>query len=381
MNITVPTALLRDMCRDAARAVPGKTALPILEHLLISAHAGTEECTLSVSASDQELAIRRTADIDPKSISDPGEICVPADMLLPFLDVCPGADIALRGDDNEVFVVSGQSNYRIMCLPPADFPAIDEPTNEGSSLHVGTEEFIGTVQSVLYAVATEAARPMLQGVLFEVHPDQLQFAATDTHRLASASLNLSCTPTPGNFIVPSGSLKHVLAILPRADGAAVRIDATESSMHFRSNGLSVRVRLLAGQYPPWRKILPVSDPTHLTVYVDAGVLEQSLKRAAILAKSAGKRIDMAVGAGKCTIKAETSGKGSMVEDVEAEVINAQEGFALGVSCGYMLDTCSVVDPSRRLRLEFESNIRPILIKIEDFDGFVGILMPLQPDLL
>lgn len=386
MDIRIPTALLRDLAKDAARAVPSKTTLPVLEHLLITAEmfGADDGGVISVGACDMEIAMRRASSIEMATVKEPGSICVPAAMLIPWLDVCPGPDVQLRGDETELFVTSEQSNYRIMCLPPGDFPPFDDPGPDAAVFNVSCEEFIGAIQMVAYAVATDASRPVLQGVFFDLDGDVLTAVATDTHRVASVRLHVNNQSNKSaQIIVPINAIKQMLAVLPRSEGSIARFDIEEAFINCQSNGIRIRSRAIGGQFPNWRKVMPETDVNNLNVYVEAGVLEQSLKRILILAKDApGKRISVGLKPDSFVVSADSTGRGNMVDSVKAEVNRlSDEGFNFGISCAYMLDLVGTIDPTRRIKMEYRRNVDPILITIEDYEDFTGILCVMQPDLL
>ena len=89
MEFNVSSAGLLKGILDVSKAIPAKTALPILENFLFVLKDGQ----LEVTASDQELTLRTVVALD--SVADEGSIAVPARQMMDLLKALPDQPIKI----------------------------------------------------------------------------------------------------------------------------------------------------------------------------------------------------------------------------------------------------------------------------------------------
>ena len=133
------------------------------------------------------------------------------------------------------------------------------------------------------AASTDDARAVLTGVLISAEDDGLRMVATDSYRLAVRDLPQTRLLASGQkVLVPSRALNELQRLLGGADELSVRLGARDAV--FESGGTRLTTRLIEGEYPNYRNLLPSSHPNVLTVDRDA--LLEALRRVKILAQDA-----------------------------------------------------------------------------------------------
>ena len=115
------------------------------------------------------------------------------------------------------------------------------------------------------AASTDDARGVITGVLIAAEDDGVRMVATDSYRLAVRDLpETRCWPAGQKVLVPHRALNELQRILgvERAAHGAPRRPSTPS---FEVGGTRLTTRLIEGEYPNYRNLLPSSYPNVLTV--------------------------------------------------------------------------------------------------------------------
>ncbi len=141
---------------------------------------------------------------------------------------------------------------------------------------------------------------MLTGVHLTIQPDGLEFAATDGHRLAVVqTINPedagdSAKPAKGkgkasvkedpkelDVTIPAKALQELTKMLERQTGDSVAVQLDPSQVVFEWTDQRLTSRLLEGQYPNYRQLVPRQFSRQMTV--DRRLLLGGLERIAVLA--------------------------------------------------------------------------------------------------
>ena len=119
MEFIVSSAELLKGIIDVSKAIPAKTALPILENFLFKLTGDK----LEITASDQELTLRTV--MDTISVSDEGAIAVPARQMMDLLKTLPDQPITLKTSGEGTFeCIWNNGNSTLPYFPAADYPDI-----------------------------------------------------------------------------------------------------------------------------------------------------------------------------------------------------------------------------------------------------------------
>ncbi len=125
---------------------------------------------------------------------------------------------------------------------------------------------------------------MLTGVLLRLAPDGLTMVATDSYRLAVRQDALDDPPPDAReAIVPARALTEIARMAPALRKAeSVEVVLTETQALFRVGDLRLTSRLIDGQFPDHRQLVP--DAFEHDVAFDRGELLGVLTRIGVLAQ-------------------------------------------------------------------------------------------------
>ena len=277
MELRVERDALADAVVWTARSLPARPPMQVLLGLLLE----TGEAGLSVSGFDYEVSSRITVDV---TTSEPGRVLVPGRLLSDIVRSLPAQPVELRLEGTRVVLTCGAARFTLPTLPVEDYPALpDMPTTTGS---VESDVFAAAVAQVALAAGRDDTLPVLTGVRVEIEGDQLTLAATDRYRLAVRTLawrpqvpDLSATA-----LVPARTLADTakaLASGPEVTLALATGGAGEGMIGFEGGGRRTTSRLLEGEFPKYRSLLP--SESSAVAEVPTGAFVEAVKRVALVA--------------------------------------------------------------------------------------------------
>lgn len=261
------------------RAVSTKNTLPVLSGILISA----AECKVSFRATDLEVAVECTVGA---MVDDPGQMVAPGRKFSALVRLLPDGPITLSSHYDQLQIDYGASSVNVPCFAAEDFPLLPEAEGEiGGSIPVPA--FRRMIRQVGIAAATDELRPAFTGILTELNEDEIIMVATDTHRLARyrGKWNGSGSAT---LIIPNRVLQEI-ARLAADDTESVSIVASKNQVFFRFANLAVTSRLIVGQYPDYRQVIPDESQYCAKITVDTTAFAAALERAALIARNSGSK--------------------------------------------------------------------------------------------
>lgn len=159
LNTKQPT--LAPMLATVARAVAMRSSLPVLGNVLIRAENGADQ-RLRVSATNLEWFLTATV---PAEVAEPGAVTLPAKTLVDLVNTLPGGDVSLTLNDKTqtAKVEAARFKANVKGIDAAEFPNV--PTlNPDKAEEIAGADLRRLLRSVLFAVATDGARPILEGV-------------------------------------------------------------------------------------------------------------------------------------------------------------------------------------------------------------------------
>ena len=189
MKLTIERAALLKALAHVQSVVERRNTIPILSNVLITAQKGR----LSLAATDMDLAITESVEA---SAGKTGSTTAPAHTLYEIVRKLPdGAQVELESssDGASLVIRAGRSRFTLQCLPPADFPAM----NEGDLPHrfqLPATDLKGIIDRTRFAISNEETRYYLNGIYFHAATaggtQVLRGVATDGHRLARVEVPL-----------------------------------------------------------------------------------------------------------------------------------------------------------------------------------------------
>lgn len=363
MRLVSPKEELAGKLAVAGRAASAKSTIQILSHILLRAEDGRVE----LAATDMELSLRVPLDA---TVEEPGAVVLPrlaADIVRTMAD----GPISLehRANEGVVGVSGGGSSFALNCLQAHDFPEL--PADEGQGLAVPSGPLVEAIDRVARAASRDETRPVLTGVLVRLGPEGITLVATDSYRLAVRQTALDAPPAEVvEAIVPARALIEVSRLVGVMKAESVEVVLTETQALFRIGDLRLTSRVIDGQFPDHRQLVP--DTFEHDVAFDRGELLAVLTRIGVLAQR-NTPVRLAFQPGTVTISATSDQVGEGHESLP--VAFSGDGLEMGFNVEFLRAGVESISGDE-VRLGLISPLRPGLLRGAD-DDYRYLLMPIR----
>ena len=251
MELTIDAKDLATVLALPNRAVPSRPSNPVLTNLLLKA----EDNTLAVTGSDLG-AVTITAKT-AASIAVEGEVLLPAKLLTDMVGRMEG-NLALNWDpetSQAIIIAAPGCSYSLSGQPGEEYPLIERA--EGQQLTLEASTLAQALEATLVTASNDESKQILCGVHLQPASDGLEVASTDGHRLSVFPVAQEALEAFTPVTLPSKGLKALSGHLGKAEGmVAVTLDNTIAT--FDLGDLVFTTRLLEGQYPEYRRLIPTA---------------------------------------------------------------------------------------------------------------------------
>ncbi|HEY5527079.1 MAG TPA: DNA polymerase III subunit beta [Candidatus Anoxymicrobiaceae bacterium] len=353
---------LNNLVQTALRGVSSRVTMPILSGLLITAEGGR----ITISSTDLEMSIKAELEAD---ISESGSTVVSGRLLGDIVKSLPAGQLQIETGEKFLTVKSTGGEFRIREMMPEDFPQI--PAWEGATVvKVTGGEFMVAVQQTARASSTDEKRPVLTGTLVEknVADSTLKLVATDSYRLAWKEAEVSGSVADWeDCIIPSKTMNEVARLAGGSD-ADVELKMQDKQVMFKIGDLSISSRLIEGQFPNYKQLIPKGEKT--SVKIEKDVLSAAVKRALIF----GHNMRVGIYSDHLRVTTETPEVGDSKEEIPAD-INGEE-MEIGFNGTYLMDGLSGVE-SEKVEIKLDDPQKPALVRTDESDKYNYILMPVR----
>jgi len=348
----------------AGRAVAGRSgALPVLGGIRLSVSGDG----LQVTGTDLDLTITVEAAVTGGS---DGVAVAPGRRVTDIVRALEPGAVTVESGDEELRIESGRSHFTVRTHPADDFPRLPAPTGETVTLPVsGLAE---ALRQVTRAASGEDSRPILTGVLMAAEESGLRMVATDSYRLAVRDVRgLGVMSEGQKVLVPSRALNELMRLLGSDAGEiTLRLGAHDAT--FGLPGVSLTTRLIEGEFPNYRQLIPSNYPNRLMVGRDA--LLDAVRRVKLLARDATTPVRIALRPTGIELTVITTDWGTATEDVDAKYEGAEMTVAFNPN--YLIDGVEAITGDEVV-LDTLDALKPATLRPTEGDDYLYLLMPVR----
>jgi DNA polymerase-3 subunit beta len=366
VKISLERDVLLTQLQTVSRVASTRSAIQALSGVQLA--ASTEACELR--ATDMDVGLRVPLEAE---VARDGVVVLPARLLVDVIRSLPAADVSieLRPAEQDVELVSGSATFHIRTLRTEDFPPFPEPDDE-SLVSLPADAFVSTALKVAGSASRDETRPVLTGILVSASERELRMVATDSYRLSVKETVLEA-PLSSAFEVnvPARALQELARVASQNEDEQLSISVRQNQVLFVLGRVVLSSRLIDGQFPNYRQLLPESFEHELRV--SGPELTDVVRRISLLAqKNAPLRLSFAPG--ELTVSAQTPDVG---EAREALPVSFQgEPLEIGFNPEFLRAGLEAV-PEGDVLLKLISPLRPGLIESGDDTGFKYLIMPIR----
>lgn len=349
--------------------VERKTTMPILANVLLEAKGRG----LTLTATDLEVGI--TSTMAAEVVRD-GRTAVHARGLYDIVKELSDELVHLNVGENQwVEIVCDRAKFKIVGLSPEEFPALPKK-GEGVTMKLEGNIIKEMIEKTCFAMSSDETRFNLNGIYLEQakegESELLRMVATDGHRLSIIDREVKGKwKLPKGVIVPRKGIYELKRLVDNSEGP-IDISIDEKNIIASNKPTTLIIRLIDGQFPPYRQVLP--SQTKRSVGVDRLSILQALKRVSILSADRSRGVKFAFSPKNLEVSTSNPDFGEAREELS---INYKgEKFEVGFNARYFIDVLNVLE-DEQTQLMMGDDTTPCILKSEKDRGFTHVVMPMR----
>lgn len=365
MELSVKQENLTRALSNVGRVASSKTGLPILSNILLR----TDSNRLLVAATNLEIA--STHHVGAKIIT-PGAITIPARLVSEFVASLPKGTIDLKVKDNHLSISSGSYSSVINGVVADEFPEL--PTiDETSSIQysINTADFKQAIAQTVITTSNDSTRPVLTGVYWHSHEGYLYLAGTDGYRLSERRLVETTSEVAA--IIPTSTLQEVLRTIAD-DVTEVDMLFDETQVRFRVGESEIVSRLIDGNYPDYRQLIP--DTSETNIILSSTEFVRITKIAGLFARDSGGSVTITADKEKQTLLIHSIAS-ELGENTSSSTAEVSSDGQVTLNSRYLAEALSVLGGDV-VNFRFSGKLAPCVLTVKAEDvNYKHIIMPLK----
>jgi len=359
MKIKILKENLAEAVQALQNVIPSRVTLPVLNNFLME----TQKDGLRMIATDLDIGISK---IISAEIQEEGKITIPAKKFAEIVRELPDGEIDISvKKNNSIHINCANSFFKLMGIPAEEFPKIPKIEKE-EDLTLEQKELKRMLELTIFAVSRDETRYILNGVLFDLQEKTFNLVATDGRRLSLVTKDIEKS---GNFqiIVPLKTIQELNRLLK--EEGMVKIIQSENQVCFELNGLTIISRLIEGEFPNYRQVIPEEKRNKLKIKREPFL--QAIRRASLFTTAESLSVKLEIFKEKIVISKIVPEIGEAREEIPIEYQGKE--LAIGFNPHYLIDVLKSIK-EEEIPLELEDSDKPGVIRLPNY---IHIVLPMQ----
>jgi DNA polymerase-3 subunit beta len=358
-----------------SRGVSARSTIQLLGGILLE--AGGE--LVRLSATDMEISVQTSS---PAEIEEEGRVVIPARIFNDIVRSLPGGQFSLEHDGSAgtVRLAAGENEYRIRAYAADDFPQLPGFEAE-SAFKMSGELLVETVEKVARSYSRDETRPVLTGILISFEDSRVRMVTTDSYRLSIKETELATTAFEGSreAIIPARAMQEVSRIFSGSEEEEeIEVSLSENQALFRVGDVLFGTRLIDGNFPEYRRLLPTTFEREISVNRED--LIGTLRRVNLFAQRQTPPVPVSLSFSEGSVEVIVR-NGEIGEAHERLPASSEDEFLISFNPSYLLDGVSAIDTEKVL-FKFNEPLKPgLIVPGEDGEAeepdFLYLIMPMR----
>jgi len=372
MRFDVSSITLLSRLQSIGKVIAAKNSLPILDSFLFK----LEGNNLTITASDAET--RLVTSLEVLNAEGSGVFAVSAKILLEPLKELPEQPLTFDiNDENlEIFIYFQNGKYNFIGQKGDTYPQQKSLNDNAVSIDIDPQVLLNGISRSLFATADDELRPVMNGVFFDIQPEELVFVASDGHKLVRLrNLSIKAGAT-SSFIMPKKPATLLKNLLAKEEGN-VHISFDENNTYIKCSNFEMICRLVEGRYPNYNSVIPKDNPFKVTI--DRVTFMNALKRVSVFSNQASSLVKLEMEHNEMLVSAQDIDFSTSAEE---RIMCSYDGSGLtiGFKATYLIDILNNIN-SEDVILELADPSRAGLIVPAENQEDEDLLMLLMPMML
>lgn len=336
---------------------------------------------ITLKASDSLISIeyiikKYENDLEMFESNSNGEFVVPSRNFIEIIKKAPTSYINFEIINNNIKILSGQSEFNIQGYKVEDYPDFPEIAKE-NKITINANIFNNIIKETLFCTAQNDQRPILEGVNLLLENNMLIATSTDSHRMSKRKLFLDDVKNDQNFniIIPRKSLQAIQKIIENKDNF-VEMYYEENRIFIIYENITYIILLINGKYPNTEKLIP--NNSICQVEVNSNNIYGAVDRVSLISRDDKNDIvRILINDNNINISSQSKELGSAEENIEAFVKNSNKKFEISVSAKFLKEAISAVN-SENVEINFSGELTAFTIKPkEENRDIIQVLLPVR----
>ena len=347
-----------------------RSNMPILSMILIT----TADSNIGISATDLEISLKQTI---PAEVMDSGSITISGRKFFEILKESKSSDIHIKEKENNwVHISDNKARYNLACLPAEEYPIFMEPEGVdtiGMEGHTLSE----MINKTIYSVTMEEAGFKLSGVFTEKVAKQgktfLRMVSTDGHRLSMMDReleNIEKLHVESGVMIPKKGMMELNKLA--SEGGKMSIGFKQNNCIAKKDGSIIVIRLLESKFPDYHSVIPTDIKYNIKVKREE--MLDGMRKMIILSSESYRGVKISLEKDNMELTSINPDLGEARDNIAIEFHD--DLLEMGFNSRYFIDVLQAMD-SKDVVLGFIDNSSPCLIKGDDDEGFLGLVMPMR----
>ncbi len=368
MNFTIHRNPLLEALQNVQSVVEKKNTIQILGNILCVA----KNNELSLCATDLEVGVKVTLPVD---IQHEGKITLSAKHFFDIVKELPDKKLEITRKDNSwVELVCDKSRFNIVSLSADEYPSL--PSFEDKAyVETKVEALADMIDRTQFAVSSDATRYHLNGVYFE-HLGNciMRMTATDGHRLSFVDneVFMKMPELKRGIIIPKKGLLELRKLIAGGADSSVGLAFERGYLFAKMNGSYLFIRLIDGEYPDYRLVIPKATDRVMTISREA--FTSALKRVSLLAHEKSRGVKLSLQDGLLTISSSNPDMGEAREEID--ITYAGEPMEIGFNSRYLLEYLAVMN-TEQLEFHLKDRLSPGILRGVGQQNHTYVIMPMR----
>ncbi|MDR0538810.1 MAG: DNA polymerase III subunit beta [Tannerellaceae bacterium] len=371
MKFEVSSAALQSRLQSISKVIASKNPLPILDSFLFELSSDK----LTITASDVET--RMVTSVGVTGVEGEGMFAIPAKMLLEPLKELPEQPLRFEINDENMEILFHFENgkYNLIGSRGDTYPQQKALSSTFTAVSVDAQTLLNGITRSLFATADDELRPVMNGIYFDIHQEDLTFVASDGHKLVRLTNKSIQSAEAAAFILPKKPANLLRNILAK-ETESVEIKFDENNAYITCHGFEMVCRLIEGRYPNYNSVIPQDNPHKVTI--DRIAMLNALKRVSIFANASSSLIKLQIRSNRMIVSAQDLDFSTSAEEQVACFYDGEE-LNIGFKATFLIEILSNI-ASESVNLELADPSRAgIVVPTEDAEqeNLLMLLMPMM----
>lgn len=367
MKFSCNQQTLSKALNTVSKAVTTRTTIPILKGILLQV---TDEGKLTMAASDLDLSIERSVDID---VASSGSVVVSAKLFTDIIRKLPNQQVMVElNEKGNVNIRTLSSEFNIVGQPADEFPSIGEIDTVTDQLSLPHETWKDMIRKTQFCASVDESKGIIVGVLMEMEKNMMNMVALDGFRMAVAREQM-INQKEQNIIISAKILSEIYKLLSEGEREEdIQFILSDKKAVILMEKTKIVMRLMEGEFIKYRDILPKSNRTR--IIINRMILLDAIERASLLARE-GKNnlIRCKIEENLLTITS-TSEEGEVKEEIIMD--KTGEDVEIGFNSKYVSDALKAIE-DEEVAMEFNTSITPCLVKPLEGNTYEYLILPVR----